>query len=423
MPRDHPGMDRPTPSRRRPNWQRLTRYSLLPAAMVFLFAWTQFRGPAVPKVAREFIVLDIVRQGEMIRKVRATGTLVPERVEWITASHDGRVEKITYLPGTLVDPEKTLIVLSNPELQLELLDARSKFKAAEAEHLSLVAQLDSQILAQRSTLAAVASETKQAELQLEVDRKLAEKNLIADLELSLSEVRVAELQNRNEIERQRLDVAKNAVTAQLLGQEASLEQAQALYQLRQKQVAGLIVKASSSGVIQDIPLQVGQRVSPGDNIALIVDTTQLIARLRVPETQASEILVGQPSQIDLRTSVVNGVVQRIDPAVREATVTIDVGFQEQLPGNARPDMNVDGYVEVERLNDVAYIDRPAFAQSNSSGSVFRSNEDTGYAIRVPVTFGKASIREIQIIDGVAEGDKIIVSDVSNWDAVDRIELQ
>ena len=335
---------------------------------------------------------------------------------------EGRVEKIPFLPGTSVGPETVIMILSNPELELELLDAKSAFHGSEAEYLSLVAQLDSSVLAQQSVLAAITSESKQAELQLEVDRRLAEKNLIADLDLRLSEVRVTELKSRLQIEMQRLDADSTANNARLRAQESHMEQARALYEHRLTQVSELQVKAGLSGVIQQIPLQIGQRVMPGENIALIVDTSQLIARVRIPETQANEIHLGQEARIDLRTAVVEGVVGRIDPAVVEATVSIDLAFADPLPNSARPDMNVDGLVEIDKLSDVVFVNRPALAQSGMPGTMFRIDTDMRSAVRVSVNFGQASFSEIEVTSGLVAGDRVIISDVSRWDHSDRLNL-
>jgi HlyD family secretion protein len=414
-------MDRPRTARD-PSERRIILAGLMLGGIVLIFFAASRIGPASPSIDRAVVSLDTVRRGEMIRQVRGPGKLVPEYVRWVTASHDGRVDRILYLPGAVVQADSVLLELSNPELELQLLQARFGYLAAEAEQANLAAQLDSQVLAQRSAVAVVASEAKQALLRLEVDRQLSEKGLIAALELNLSEVKVEELQNRQALEQQRLSGLTKLADAQLRANLASVEQAHALYQLRKEQVGGLVVKAGVSGVVQEIPLQVGQRVTPGSNLALVVDPSRLKARLRIPETQTSDVHIGQPARVDTRNGIIGGKVERIDPSVREATVTVDILLEDELPAGARPDMNVDGIIEIERLTDVLHVNRPAFGREEGAGSIFRIDSQETAAIRTSVRFGRTSVTEIEIVNGLSEGDLVIVSDTSKWDGVDQIRL-
>ena len=417
-----PGMDRPRTTRARGGRRSAAVGLGLGLVALVAFAWTRV-GPVAPRIDRNAVWLDEVQRGEMVRQVRAPGVLVPEEVRWISVSHEGRVERILHRPGSFVEPGTVLVELSNAELDLQALEARSAHRAEKSDLANLVAVLESQLISQRVALAGVASELKQAELQLEANRRLANDGLLPQLTLRLSKVRTEELDSRHALEQQHLDGLARSIEAQLAAQRSRLERARALDEFRRAQLGALTVRAGTDGVVQEVPLEIGQTVSPGANLALVSDPARLIAQLRVSETQARDVRVGMSAAIDTRNGVIPGSVTRIDPAVREATVTVDVALRGALPCGARPEMNVDGLIEIERLDDVLHVGRPAFGREAGAASVFRLTDGGRAALRVPVRFGRRSVTEIEIVDGLTEGDKIILSDTSAWDDADRLVLQ
>jgi HlyD family secretion protein len=378
--------------------------------------------PAAPTVERATVWMDTVKRGEMLRQVRGPGTLVPEEIRWIPAVTEGRVEKRVVLPGTPVKAETVILELSNPELQQSAQDAELQLRAAEAEFANLKVQLQSQLFNQQAQAATVEAAFHQARLQAEADEDLARQGLIADLTRKLSASRAAELATRHELEQKRLKIATGAVEAQLVSQRARMEQSQALYALRRKQVADLKVRAGIEGVLQELPVEVGQRVAPGTNLARVARPERLKAELRIAQTQAKDIEVGQTASIDTRNGLIPGRVVRIDPAVREGTVTVDVALLGELPRGARPDLDVDGTIEIERLADVLYVGRPAYGQPDSTVGIFKLESDGVTAVRVQVKLGRSSVTTIEVVSGLKEGDTVILSDTSAWDAFDRIRL-
>lgn len=380
--------------------------------------------PAAPSVNRATVWMDSVKRGEMIRQVRGPGTLevIPEAITWVAARTRGRVDRRVLLPGVEVDPETVILELSNPELDQELRDAEYQLRAQEAELADLEVTLESQLLDQRSTAATVASEYHQAKLQAEADARLHAENLIGDLILRRSQVRAEELETRNDLEQQRLEIAAASVEAQLAAKRATVEQFRALYALRRSQKAALTVRAGISGVLQEVPVEVGQEVTPGQNLARVAQPDKLKAQLRIAETQAKDIEVGQKAVVDTRNGVIEGKVIRIDPAVQEGTVTVDVALVGPLPKGARPDLSVDGTIELERLDDVLFVGRPAYGQAESTIGLFKLREDGETAVRTQVQLGRSSVNTIEVIRGLEEGDEVILSDTSAWDAYDRIRL-
>ncbi|HEX2523342.1 MAG TPA: HlyD family efflux transporter periplasmic adaptor subunit [Terriglobia bacterium] len=378
--------------------------------------------PAAPSVEWSTVWPDTVKRGPMLRQVRGNGTLVPEEIRWIPALTEGRVERLRLLPGAPVRADTVLLDLSNPQLDLDLLDAQSQLKAGEAEYLDLQVSLESQRLDQQAAAAKVQAEYNQAKLQADRDEILAREGLTPDLTLKLSKVIAEELANRYEIEKKRLEIYAESIKAQLAVQKTKVEQYRALYELRKSQVDALHVKAGTDGVLQQLPVEVGESVAPGTNLARVAEPKRLKAALKIPETQAKDIMIGQPAVIDTRNGTIPGRVTRIDPASENGTVTVDVALAGELPKGARPDLSVDGTIELERLDDVLYVGRPVQAQQESLVTLFRVDPDRRGAVRVKVRFGRSSVNTIEVIEGLTVGDQVLLSDMSTWDAYDRIRL-
>jgi len=380
--------------------------------------------PAAPSVNRATVWMDGVQRGEMIRQVRGPGTLevVPEAIRWVAARTRGRVDQRVLLPGVVVEPTTIILELSNPELEQELRDAEFQLRAQEAELANLRVTVESALLNQRSIAAGVSSEYNQARLQAEADKRLHEEDLIGDLILRRSEVRAEELAERHALEEERLQIAIASVDAQLAAKRATVEQFLALYDLRVSQKEALTVRAGIHGVLQEVPVEEGQEVTPGANLARVAQPDKLKAQLRIAETQAKDIEVNQKAIVDTRNGLIEGKVIRIDPAVQEGTVTVDVALIGALPKGARPDLSVDGTIELERLDDVLYVGRPAYGQAESTIGLFKLLGDGETAVRTQVRLGRSSVNTIEVIQGLNEGDQVILSDTSAWDAYNRIRL-
>jgi HlyD family secretion protein len=378
--------------------------------------------PAAPTVERATVWIDTVKRGPMLRQVRGLGTLVPEEIRWIPAVTDGRVERRLVQPGAVVRADTVLIELSNPVVQQAALEAEMQMKAAEAELTNLRVQLESQVLTQRAAAATVQADYHQARLQAESNEELAKDHLISDLLVKLSKVRADELATRHEIEQKRLQISSESVKAQLAVQQARVDQTRALSELRRSQVDSLRVRAGVSGVLQQVQVEVGQQVAPGTNLARVADPSRLKAEVRIAETQAKDVQIGQVASIDTRNGIIPGRVVRIDPAVQNGTVTVDVTLEGELPKGARPDLSVDGTIELERLDDVLYVGRPAFGQERSAVGLFKLVDGSQDAVRIQVRLGRSSVNTIEILDGLRVGDQVILSDMSQWDAVDRVRL-
>lgn len=378
--------------------------------------------PAAPSVERAGVWVDTVRRGSMLRQVRGLGTLLPEQIRWIPATTEGRVEKILLRPGAVVTPSTVLLELSNPELEQSALDARLQLRAAEAEYANLKVQLASGLLTQRSTIASVQSEYRQAQLQGEANAELAKQGLIPTLTVKLSKVKTEELANRYRLEQERLGNTTGAIATQLAVQQSKVDQMRELTKLRMSLVESLRVRAGTAGVLQQLPPEIGQRVTPGTNLARVADPRRLKAELKIAETQAKDIQLGQPASIDTHNGLVRGVVSRIDPAVQNGTVTVEVRLTGALPRGARPDLSVDGTIELERLTGVLYVGRPASGQDRSTISLFKLGPDGTEAVRVPVKLGRSSVSTVEILSGLAAGDRAILSDMSIQEGIDRIRL-
>jgi HlyD family secretion protein len=378
--------------------------------------------PAVPTVDRSTVWVDTVKRGPMVRQVRGLGTLVPEDIRWVPANTEGRVEKIIVRPGAHVEPDTVILEMSSAELEQAAHDAELQAKAAEAELTSLKATLQREVLDQEATAARVHSEYEQAKMERQTDDQLAKNGLVAELTYKTAQVKEAELANRDKIEEKRLAFSRDSIAPQLASKQAAVDQANQLAQLKLNQVAALHVKAGMTGVLQQLPVEIGQRVKQGDNLARVADPTKLKAEVKIAETQAKDIQINQKAVIDTRNGTVEGHVMRVDPAVEQGTVRVDVAIDGDLPKGARPDLSVDGTIELERLNDVIYVGRPAFGQENSTVGIFKLVGGTSEALRTPVKLGKSSVNTIEIQSGLQPGDQVILSDTSAWDAHERIRL-
>ncbi len=379
--------------------------------------------PAAPAVDKATIWTDEVKRGPMIRDVRGVGTLVPVDIRWIPAQTDSRVDLIVLHPGAIVKPDSIILELSDPILQRETLDAEYKLKAAQADLESLKVQINSELLNQKSFTAAVRSDYEQAKLQHEVDEKLRAEGIGAEVTAKLSKVKAEQLAIRLKLEEDRTKNAEDSAAARLQAQQSHVDQQRALYDLKRSELDSLHVRAGIEGVLQLVPVDVGQHVTPSTNLARVADPKHLKAEIKIPETQAKDITIGQPATVDTRNGILKGQVSRIDPSVQNGTVTVDVLFTEPLPNGARPDLSVDGTIELENLKDVLYVGRPVHGQSDSTIGLFKIVEDGSEGLRVSVKLGKSSVNAVEILQGLKVGDKVILSDMSAWDAFDRVRLR
>ncbi len=380
--------------------------------------------PAAPEVERSTVWTDTVKRGSMLRQVRGLGSLIPsqEFTRQIPAETEATVVRIHMLPGSQVKADTILLEMSNPQAEQVALDAKLQLKAAEAEYQSLRVKLQSDLMNQKAGAATVTADYSQAKLQSDTDKALYDLGVISGLAYKNSKNKADELTTRHNIEGERLDINQKAIESQMAEQQAKVDQIRALASLKQKQLDALRVRAGIEGVLVDLPLQVGQHVLPGTMLAKVVQPDHLIAELKVAETQARDVQIGQPAVVDTHNGTVEGSVMRVDPAVQNGTVTVDVKLTGELPKGARPDLSVDGTIDLERLGNVLYVGRPAFGQENSTISLFRLDADGKGAVRVPVKVGRASVNSIQVLEGLHEGDTVILSDMSRSDNTDRIRL-
>jgi HlyD family secretion protein len=393
------------------------------AALVLVTVGLSRLKPAAPGVERATVWIDTVKKGPMLRQVRGLGTLVPEEIRWIPATTEGRVERIVTQPGTPVTADTIVLELSNPQLDLDALSAEAAFRAAQANYTELKVRLESQRLDQEAGAAKVEAEFHEAKLRADADEELAKEGLVADLNRKLSAVTAEELRHRVDLEKQRLHMAGDSVTAQLAVEQTHVEQARAVAQLRRNQRLALLVRAGIAGMLQVVPVEVGQQVAPGANLARVAQPGKLKAVIKVPETQAKDVQIGQSAAVDTRNGVIEGRVARVDPSVQNGTVTVDVALTGALPKGARPDLTVDGTIELERLDDVVYVGRPAQGQPESQISLFRLEVDQVHASRVKVRLGRSSVSTVEVLEGLKPGDQVVLSDTSAWDAHDRIRLE
>ena len=378
---------------------------------------------AAPVIDADTLWTGTVERGELLREVLGNGTLVPKEVRWIPAPNEGRVERILARPGEKVEAATVIIELSNPVLERDALDAQWQLAAVEAELRNLRAQLDSERLAGEEAVVTADGAHEVAKLAVERDQKLFDSGLLAQQNLSVSLALARELKTRHEFAERRLVTGKSAAEAQLASQEARVEQFQALIRLRQKQVDDLEVKAGAVGVVQQVLVEEGQQVTRATSLAKVVRPEELKAELKVSETQTRDIAVGQLVNVDTRNGVTPGHVVRIDPAVQNGTVLVEVALDGPLPKGARPDLSVQGTIEIERLANVLHTGRPVSARADTRIGLFKLEPGGRGAVRKPVLLGKMSVHAVQIIEGLEEGDRIILSDMSKWEHVDRIRLR
>ena len=377
--------------------------------------------PAAPSVDRSSVWIDTVKRGPMLRQVRGLGTLVPEDIRWIAARKEGRVEQIVVRPGAHVQANTVILELSSPDLEQAASDAKLKLTAGEAELTTLRATLQRELLDQESVTAQVHSDFQQAKMEAETNENLKKNGLIADLAYKTSIIKRDELANRDGIEQKRLTFAQDSIAPQIAAKQAAIDQLKASAQLAATEVENLHVRAGMPGVLQQLPVEVGQEVTAGTNLARVADPTKLKAQIKIAETQAKDIQINQPASIDTRNGIIPGHVTRVDPAVEQGTVTVDVALDGPLPKGARPDLSVDGTIQLEKLDNVLYVGRPAFAQDGATVGVFRLTGN-GEAVRTPVHFGRSSVNTIEILSGLNVGDQVILSDTSAYDSHDRIQL-
>jgi multidrug resistance efflux pump len=380
--------------------------------------------PAAPEVERSTVWTDTVKRGPMLRQVRGLGSLIPsqEFTRQIPAETEATVVRIQKLPGSQVKGDTILLEMSNPQVEQAAVDARLQLKAVEAEYQSLRVKLESDLMNQKAGAATVNADYTQAKLQADIEKALYELGVISGMAYKNSKSKADELTTRNNIEGERLDINQKAIESQLAEQQAKVDEIRALTELKQKQLEALKVRAGIEGVLVDLPLQVGQHVTPGTMLAKVVQPNHLIAELKVAETQARDVQIGQPALVDTHNGTVSGEVMRVDPAVQNGTVTVDVKLTGELPKGARPDLSVDGTVDLERLDNVLYVGRPAFGQESSTISLFKLDPDGKGGVRVPVKVGRASVNSIQVLEGLNQGDTVILSDMSRYDNTDRIRL-
>ena len=390
---------------------------------VGVVSWAVSRlKPAAPTVQASTVWRDKVKRGPMVRQVRGLGTLVPEEILFLPALSEGRVARIVNRPGVQVSPDTVILVLTNPDLEIAAQDAEWKVREAEANFRNLKVELETKGLDLEATVAKVQSELVQARLKSERDDALMAEGLAVAIDVKISRATKEELEKRFELDKKRLEISKDAEEAQLAAQRVQSDQRQAALSLARDKVRRLTVTAGTRGVLQEVNVEVGQQVAPGTQLAKVAQPEKLKAQIRIAETQAKDVMIGQPAVIDTRNGTVDGIVSRIDPSVIEGTVTVDVRLTGTLPSGARPDLSVDGTVELERLDDVIYVGRPAFGQPNSTVGLFKMEADGEHASRTSVKLGRSSVNFIEVVEGLRPGDDVVLSDMSQWDSYDRVRL-
>lgn len=413
-------MDRPR--RKKSKLPRLVGYGVAGVALVLGVTLGLRRlNAAVPAVDRATVWTDTVQRGTMIRQVQGQGTLIPEEIRWISAGTSARVERILALPGATVQDDTVVVELSNPDVELAALEAERQVASGEAGLTTLNAQLDGQRLAQESVIASLRSNLEEATRRARADQHLADKGYLSALELDQSRSRAVELDGRLKFERQRLETIARGNSAQLASQRTELKRLRSIADFRSRQLDSLKVRAGVSGTLQELPLQVGQAVVAGAVLAKVAKPGKLKAELRIPETQAKDVQIGQKATIDTHNGVVAGEIARIDPGAVAGAVRVEVQITAELPKGARPALSIDGTIELERLNNVLYVGRPAFGEAQST-TLFRLT-DGNEATRAPVRLGRSSVKTVEIVSGLTEGDTVILSDMSHWDNVDRVRLR
>jgi HlyD family secretion protein len=377
---------------------------------------------AAPTVERSSVWTDTVKRGSMLRQVKGPGNLVPEQIRCITADTAGRIERLPLRPGARVEGGTTLMELSNPDVMLQALDAERQLAQARADLINLRNTLKTQELSQQSTIATLHTDEADAKRKADAFKNL--KGVLSDVELNQQLDKAQELQKRMQIEAQRLDVMNGSLRDQVRAQEAQIERLKAVVSFRQKQVDSMKVKSPDDGVLSELPLELGQWVTPGALLAKVVKPERLKAELRIPETQAKDVALGQKAEIDTRNGIVPGKVSRIAPSASQGSVLVEVQFGgAELPKGARPDLTVEGTVELEKLSDVLYVGRPAGAQPDSTVELFKLLKDSDLAVRSKVKLGRSSVSTIEVKEGLQEGDAVVLSDMTAWDNADRVRLR
>ena len=415
-------MDIPRPERKRQ--KRIRQAAIAGGVLLVLVLVTVGLArlePAAPSVPRASVWIDTVQEGEMLRQVRGPGTLVPRNIRWIGAQTDGRVEVVVVRPGAIVEADTVLVEMSNPELMEKTDEARYTLEAAEADLAEMELELAGELLDQKAALAVARAEYESARLRADAETKMTEEGIVPAIQSRQSQLLAEQLKIRMEIEQERLDQFAESMRAQVSAREARVASVRNAYERRLEDVESLRVRAGFAGVLQEMLVEEGQRLALGANIARVARPDDLQAELRVPETQARDVQIGQVVSVDTRNGLVEGKVVRIDPAVQAGTVLVDVELVGKLPRGARPDLSVDGTIEIERLPQVVYTGRPAYGQPNTTIGLFKLVED-GYAVRVPVELGRTSVSAVEIVQGLTPGDQVILSDTSAWDDHDRIRL-
>src|ERR1700757_4982351 len=406
--------------------KRQIAMSVVAVAVIAAVTMAVYRlRPAAPTVERGTVWTDSVKRGPMLRQVRGVGSLVPpqEGGLQIPAETEATVVRIRMLPGSLVKADTILLEMSNPQVEQASIDADLQLKAAEAEYQSQRMTLESNLMNQKAGAATVGADYAQAQRQAETDKALYDLGVISGLAYKASKVKSDELTTRNALEGQRLTSTQKAIDSQLAEQQAKVEQMRVLAGLKKKQLNALKVRAGIDGVLVELPLHVGEHVSPGAMLAKVVQPNHLMAELKVAETQARDVQIGEPASVDTHNGVISGTVMRVDPAVQNGTVTVDVKLTGEIPKGARPDLSVDGTIDLERLDNILYVGRPAVGQENSTISLFKLSPDGKEASRITVKMGRASVNSIQVLEGLRERDVVILSDMSRWDNAERIRLQ
>jgi len=378
--------------------------------------------PAAPTVDKAVVWIDTVKQGNLVVQVRGSGTLMPEDIRWIPAQTQGRVERIVLRPGAQVTADTVILELTNPELEQSVRDAQLAYQSAQAAFTNRKAELESSTLSQEANVANIETQYKQADLDLQANESLYKEQLISLLTLQQKRGLAADLKNRLAVEQKRLAITRDGLVSQLAPQEADVNQRKAQWELRRRQLDDLKVKAGMAGILQLVPVERGQQVQPGSNLARVANPTNLKAELRIAETQTKDIRIGQPAEVDTRNGIVKGHVSRIDPASNGGTVGVDVIMDGDLPPGARPDLSVDGTIRLDEMANVVTVGRPAFGQENSTVGIFKLLP-SGEAQRINVKLGRASVNQIQVIEGLKPGDQVILSDMSQYDAYDRVQLK
>jgi len=403
---------------------RLILYIVAAVVLIPLVTYALSRlKPAAPSVDTGTIWTDTVKRGPMLREVRGLGTLVPETILFIPANTDGRVEKRYILAGAPVKADTAILDLSNPELQQAALDAEFQEKGAEANLEQTKALLQNQLMDKRTQAASISSAYHTALLDRETNQKLAENGLVSDLIYKKSQVAAAELEKQDTLAQKEVETFENSIGSQVAVQQASLDAKRAMYELKKSQLDQLHVRPGIDGVLQELDVEVGQKVTMGTVLARVAQPTHLKAQLKIAETQAKDIVIGQKASVDTHNGIIAGHVTRIDPAVQNGTVTVDVGLDGALPTGARPDLSVEGTVEIERLTDILFVGRPVHGEANSTVGLFKVVDDGKEASRVQVQLGRSSVNTVEIVKGLEVGDKVILSDMSAWDNYDRVQLK